>query len=195
MDVISKELSAFTKQMAEAACPQTVAIFRHDAEQLIGPLPSFLDPADPRPAREQFDANYQHGGGWRPIKGFTCDWKKDGTIHYPGDPPLKPIAGMRHPQGGGDVLRLCLRRRGAAGRNLRNREDGLMTRSSSVTEAMVEAGARAAAEAAGFCWDYCAQEQWRRDMRAGLEAAFRVAMQWRGAKSAKEKTPGGGFGG
>ena len=92
---VHKELAAFTKQMAEAACPQTVTIFRRDAERLIGPLPSFLDPADPRPAREQFDANYRFGG-WRPIKGFTCDWKKDGTIRYPGDPPLRPIAGMHH---------------------------------------------------------------------------------------------------
>ena len=94
LDAVSKELSTFAKQMAEAACPQTVALFRHDAERLIGPLPSFLDPKDPRPAREQFDANYRFGG-WQPIKGFTCDWKNDGTIHYPGDPPLKPIAGMR----------------------------------------------------------------------------------------------------
>jgi hypothetical protein len=50
-----------------------------------------------------------------------------------------------------------------------------MTRCSPVTEAMVEAGAKAAAEAAEFCWDNCAQDQWRRDMRAGLEAALRVS--------------------
>lgn len=43
-----------------------------------------------------------------------------------------------------------------------------------ITEAMVEAGAKAAAEAAEFCWDNCAQEQWRRDMRAGLKAALAV---------------------
>lgn len=45
---------------------------------------------------------------------------------------------------------------------------------SPVTEAMVEAGAKAAAEAAEFCWDNCAQDQWRRDMRAGLAAALAV---------------------
>lgn len=41
-----------------------------------------------------------------------------------------------------------------------------------ITDEMVEAGARAAAEAAGFAWESCAQDQWRRDMRAGLEAAL-----------------------
>ena len=37
----------------------------------LGLLPMMLDPSDPRPAREQFDENYQHGGGWRPFNGFT----------------------------------------------------------------------------------------------------------------------------
>jgi hypothetical protein len=34
-----------------------------------GLLPEFLNSNDPRPAREQFNENYQHGGGWRPITG------------------------------------------------------------------------------------------------------------------------------
>jgi hypothetical protein len=59
---------------------------------LIGEIPAFLDLNDPRPAREQFDANYQHGGGWRPQSGFT---RTDAfVLHYPGDPPFLPIAMM-----------------------------------------------------------------------------------------------------
>jgi len=44
-----------------------------------------------------------------------------------------------------------------------------------ITDEMVKAGAKAAAEAAGFCWDNCAQSQWERDMRAGLQAALGTA--------------------
>lgn len=36
----------------------------------IGLLGDMLDDADPRSAREQFDANYQHGGGWNPFNKF-----------------------------------------------------------------------------------------------------------------------------
>ena len=36
----------------------------------LGMLPYFIDPNDPRPAREQLDANYQHGGGWVPSRGL-----------------------------------------------------------------------------------------------------------------------------
>lgn len=61
---------------------------RFDMEQL-GYLPGFLSEDDPRPAREQLDSNYQHGGGWRPLPG----WERNGwIITYPGDPPLKPFA-------------------------------------------------------------------------------------------------------
>lgn len=56
----------------------------------LGMLPYFLDDQDPRPAAEQFDANYAHGGGWRPIKGFTL--LSGGKIKYPGDPAHKPFA-------------------------------------------------------------------------------------------------------
>jgi len=56
----------------------------------LGLLPMMLSEYDPRPAREQFDANYQHGGGWDPMKGFTLH---DGnSLSYPGDPPLIPLA-------------------------------------------------------------------------------------------------------
>jgi hypothetical protein len=57
----------------------------------VGFIPSFLVDNDPRPAREQFNERYC--GGWRPQEGFTVH---DGapTLHYPGDPPLKPLAVM-----------------------------------------------------------------------------------------------------
>jgi hypothetical protein len=54
----------------------------------LGFLPGFLDEGDPAPAREQFDKKYV--GGWRPFHGHKMD--EDLTIHYPPDPPLKPLA-------------------------------------------------------------------------------------------------------
>jgi hypothetical protein len=59
----------------------------------LGYLPEMLSEDDPRSAKEQLDAGYQHGGGWRPMSG----WKRNGdgpsaSIQYPGDPPLKPLA-------------------------------------------------------------------------------------------------------
>jgi hypothetical protein len=56
----------------------------------LGFLPGMLDDEDPRPAREQFDANYQHGGGWRPFTGYRVN--PDGSLSYPGDPPIYPLA-------------------------------------------------------------------------------------------------------
>jgi hypothetical protein len=56
----------------------------------LGFLPMFLSDDDPRPAREQFDTNYQHGGGWRPMQKFTL--QGDNSLQYPGDPPLRPYA-------------------------------------------------------------------------------------------------------
>lgn len=56
----------------------------------LGFIPSFLSADDPRPAREQLDANYQHGGGWRPMKGFHLF--PNNNLKYPGDPIMKPIA-------------------------------------------------------------------------------------------------------
>jgi hypothetical protein len=58
----------------------------------LGLIPSFLDSTDPRPAAVQFNENYQHGGGWRPMKDFTL---KNLTLKYPGDPPMQPVYGLR----------------------------------------------------------------------------------------------------
>ena len=56
-----------------------------------GFIPTFLDPADPRPAVEQIDANYV--AGWNDFKGFTFDFDTL-TIHYSGDPPLRPLSAL-----------------------------------------------------------------------------------------------------
>jgi len=58
----------------------------------LGLIPGFLDPDDPRPAREQFDAKYI--SGWRPQEGFVLP---EGSVdlHYPGDPPMKALAFCR----------------------------------------------------------------------------------------------------
>jgi hypothetical protein len=57
----------------------------------VGLIPSFLDPDDPRPAHEQFNTNYAHGGGWWPMSGFTLDLESK-VLTYPGDPPCEPLA-------------------------------------------------------------------------------------------------------
>jgi hypothetical protein len=65
--------------------------------EMVGLIPTFLDPDDPRPAREQLDANYSFGGGWSPLPGFTYR-EDDRSIKYPGDPRMLPLAGakLRH---------------------------------------------------------------------------------------------------
>lgn len=57
----------------------------------LGYIPSFLSADDPRPAKEQFNENYAHGGGWRPLPGCKLS-QQNMVIRYPGDPPLKPFA-------------------------------------------------------------------------------------------------------
>ena len=57
----------------------------------LGELPEFLNVDDPRPAKEQFNDNYRHGGGWNKMNGLTM---KGVTMWYPGDPPFHPIARM-----------------------------------------------------------------------------------------------------
>ena len=59
------------------------------SSDMLGFIPDFLDDRDPRPAREQIDANYQHGGGWDPFTGFNL--LPNGYIKYPDDPPLPPL--------------------------------------------------------------------------------------------------------
>lgn len=75
------------------------AIPYNPSQYETGYLPSFLDPNDPRSAAEQIDANYAHGGGWRPMSGHTMNANTQ-FLKYPGDPALAPIAHgwLRHEQ-------------------------------------------------------------------------------------------------
>jgi len=61
-----------------------------------GLLPMFFDEQDPRPAAEQADANYQHGGGWRPQPDWTLQFNRQDpmqtTAQYPHDPTTAAIA-------------------------------------------------------------------------------------------------------
>ena len=57
--------------------------------EMLGYLPDMLSEDDPRSAREQLDANYRHGGGWSPFKGFTMT---PTGLKYPGDPPQRLLA-------------------------------------------------------------------------------------------------------
>jgi len=56
----------------------------------LGLIPGWLDRDDPRPAREQFNEHYGHGGGWRPFGGFKLTAQN--RLIYPEDPPLVPLA-------------------------------------------------------------------------------------------------------
>lgn len=58
--------------------------------EMLGYIPMFLDVKDPRSAKEQLHESYEHGGGWRPFKGFKV--LPNGNISYAGDPPLQLIA-------------------------------------------------------------------------------------------------------
>lgn len=73
------------------------AVFTSDPDidpfDILGPIPDWISPADPRPAREQIDEHYAHGGGWRPDN--TSHWTYDptsGTLTFTGDPPMEAIA-------------------------------------------------------------------------------------------------------
>jgi len=58
--------------------------------EMLGFLPEFLSEEDPRPAKEQIDFNYSHGGGWCPFKGFKM--LPNGNLKYPGDPETELLA-------------------------------------------------------------------------------------------------------
>lgn len=58
-----------------------------------GLIPDFLDTDDPRPAREQINENYAHGGGWQAFDKFTFDVENE-ILTYPGDPPMRKISTM-----------------------------------------------------------------------------------------------------
>ena len=59
----------------------------------VGLIPHWLDESDKRPARDQLDEHYQHGGGWRPFEGFKLTPNR--SLEYDGDEPLRPLALMK----------------------------------------------------------------------------------------------------
>ena len=58
-------------------------------QQMLGYLPSFLSVDDPRSAKEQFNDNYRHGGGWSPYHGHTM---LSNGLRHPGDPVMRLLA-------------------------------------------------------------------------------------------------------
>lgn len=73
-----------------------VMIWTAESLDALGYLPDFLDDDDPRPAREQFNTAYAHGGGWNPrtTEEGTLDIAT-GVYTYPDDPPQTPIGMTR----------------------------------------------------------------------------------------------------
>lgn len=58
---------------------------------MLGFVPDFFSNGVDKPAREQLNDNYAHGGGYSEIKGFTFN-KENLTLKYPGDPLLQCLA-------------------------------------------------------------------------------------------------------
>ena len=49
-------------------------------EDILGLLPMIFDSNDPRPAREQANERYAHGGGWNPQEGWELN-PSNGNAH------------------------------------------------------------------------------------------------------------------
>jgi hypothetical protein len=58
---------------------------------LLGYLPMIFSEDDQRSAREQVEANYGHGGGWRPLPGFEL--LPGRKLRYKTDPVMHPLFG------------------------------------------------------------------------------------------------------
>lgn len=59
----------------------------------LGFIPFWLHESNHKSAREQLNAGYVFGGGWKPFKGFRLT--EDNHLYYPGDPPISPLAQAR----------------------------------------------------------------------------------------------------
>lgn len=70
---------------------------------ILGELEGWINDSDPRPAYQQINHHYSHGGGWHEFKdkwrvlpGFARDdIGRIPIIQYPGDPPYRPVAFIR----------------------------------------------------------------------------------------------------
>lgn len=57
----------------------------------VGMIPTFLNILDRRPAVDQINEGYAHGGGWRPLSGYKMDFKNF-SLTFAGDTRKSPIA-------------------------------------------------------------------------------------------------------
>ncbi len=73
----------------------SVVLLNGGTPDSVGLIPMWLDADDKRPAREQLNEHYAHGGGWQPFEGFQYDITDGHTLTYPGDPPMRPLAAMK----------------------------------------------------------------------------------------------------
>lgn len=73
----------------------TIWEYHHPAAnpEHLGFIPSWLNPDDPRPVREQLDRFYRHGGGWHHFPGFKLLPNKN--IRYYGDPDTQLLASTK----------------------------------------------------------------------------------------------------
>lgn len=62
-----------------------------DPAAVLGYIPGFVSADDPRPAWEQFDERYVFGG-WDAMLPGKWRLDADNYLHYPGDPPMAPLA-------------------------------------------------------------------------------------------------------
>jgi hypothetical protein len=74
-----------------------IEFFHPRAADLVGFIPEFLWEHDQRPAKEQFNERYAHGGGWQPFEGFWVG-SEDKSLNYPEDPPILPVAKIKFRQ-------------------------------------------------------------------------------------------------
>jgi len=58
--------------------------------EMLGFIPDIITDSDTRSVKDQVNAKYGYGGGWTPFEGFTM--LPDGSLSYPGDPPLPLLA-------------------------------------------------------------------------------------------------------
>lgn len=81
--------------MSDARRMQWLLTHPRATPEHLGYVPSFFSEDDPRPAREQLDERYAHGGGFRPALGaLRLHPGNAGRAYltYPGDPPFPEIA-------------------------------------------------------------------------------------------------------
>jgi len=60
--------------------------------EAMGLIPMMLTEADIRPAYEQLNERYAHGGGWNPQLPGKWVLDQDSNLRFPGDPAMQPIA-------------------------------------------------------------------------------------------------------